>query len=345
MANKGGRRPEFGVLIIDQDQVRTLLSIAECIAVMRRALSALALGKARMPLRQTLWLPDRSGVLATMPAHLEKPAALGLKVITFFPGNLGTSRDTHQGSVQLFDPGDGRLLAIVDASAITAIRTAAVSAVATALLAVPEAKILAIIGSGTQARAHLEAMLTVRPIETVRVWSRTPEHAERFAADGAHRWDIPIEVSVSAEAAVGEAQIICTVTSAQTPVVRGAWIAAGAHVNAVGSSVPFARELDAEAMVRGRLFVDRRESALNEAGDFLLAKQEGQIGDDHIVAEIGDLLTGQSAGRIGSEEITIFKSLGLAVEDVAAGHHIYRRALAERMGQTIELGGRRHADA
>jgi ornithine cyclodeaminase len=208
-------------------------------------------------------------------------------------------------------------LAIVDASEITAIRTAATSAVATKLLAREGASDLAILGSGVQARTHLEAMLLARRIQRVRLWSPNPDHARRFAERETQRHGIKVEAKGTAKEAVAEADIICTTTAAREPVLMGKWIAPGAHVNAVGSSVPFTRELDTAAVVKARLFVDRRESTVNEAGDFLFPKKEGAIGDDHIQGEIGEILLGQVVGRASAAEITLFKSLGLAVEDLA----------------------------
>jgi ornithine cyclodeaminase len=242
----------------------------------------------------------------------------------------------------LFDTQSGRLLAIVDATAVTEIRTAAVSALATRLLAQPGAGDLAILGSGTQARAHLEAMLAVRPIRRIRVWSRNEDNAKRFATAARQRFERDVEVMATATAAVRGADLICTTTSAQTPILLGEWISPGAHINAVRSSVPFARELDTAAVARSRLFVDRRESALNEAGDFLFPKQEGAINDDHILGELGELLLGRVQGRTSDHEITLFKSLGLAIEDVAAAHYIYHQARVKEAGISLRLGGSRH---
>lgn len=328
------------ILVLSEHDVRRFLPMAECIDVMADALADLARGDAVLPLRTVAWLPDRRGALATMPALLPGLGALGAKVITVFPGNAATDLDSHQGAVLLFEPERGRLLAVLDASSITAIRTAAVSGVATRILARGDADDLAILGSGVQARAHLEAMLAVRPIRRVRVWSRTPEHARRFAEQAAAA-GIPVHPTATAEAAVDGATIVCTTTAATEPVLRGAWLAPGAHVNAVGSSTPAARELDSDAVARSRLYVDRRESALAEAGDFLAPKREGRIDDAHILAELGEVLVGAAGGRGSPDEVTLFKSLGLAIEDVAAARHVYERALAAGGGTTVQLGGGR----
>jgi len=333
------------VHIINQAEVLQLLPMSECIEVMAEALKTLARGNAILPLRPVLWLPEKVGALGMMPSYLGDLKAMGLKVVSVFPGNHGTQYDSHQGAVMLFETEHGRLLAIVDASEITAIRTAATTAVATRLLAREEASDLAILGSGVQARTHLEAMLLARPIKRVRVWSRDPDHARHFAERESQRRGIKVEPMGTAQAAVAEADIICTTTAAREPVLLGEWIAPGAHVNAVGSSVAFTRELDTAAVVKASLFVDRRESTINEAGDFLFAKKEGAIGDDHIQGEIGEILLGRIVGRASAAEITLFKSLGLAVEDLAAAHHIYQKALEKGMGMAVELGGSRHGDA
>lgn len=310
--------------------------------VMAEALKTLARGDAINPLRRGLLLPEKVGVLGLMPAYVGDIKALGVKVITVFPGNQDTEYDSHQGVVMLFEPEHGRLLAIMDASAITAIRTAAVSGVATKLLAREDAGELAILGSAVQAHTHLTAMLLARQIKRVRVWSRRFDHAQAFAQRESERHSIAVEPVATAQEAVAGADIICTTTAAREPVLLGEWLAPGAHINAVGSSVPRARELDTAAVVKSRLFVDRRESTLNEAGDFLIPKDEGAIGDDHIQGEIGEILLGQVAGRTSPDEITLFKSLGLGVEDVAAAHHMYHQAVEAGVGAWIEFGGRRH---
>jgi ornithine cyclodeaminase len=274
-----------------------------------------------------------------MPAYIAELGVFGLKAISVFPGNHGTEYESHQGAVMLFETTHGKPLALIDASAITAIRTAAVSAVATKALARADAGDLAILGSGTQAAVHLEAMRLARPLRRVRVWSRSAERARGFAERESARWRISVEMAATARDAVAGADLICTTTASPEPILRGEWLEPGAHVNAVGSSVAFTRELDTAAVVRSRLFVDRRESTLNEAGDFLFPKKEGAIGDDHIRAEIGEVLVGDAKGREAPSEITLFKSLGLAIEDVAAAHHIYTKAVAAGRGAVVELGG------
>ncbi len=231
----------------------------------------------------------------------------------------------------------------MDASSITAIRTAAVSGVATRALARADASTLALLGSGVQAATHLEAVALVRPLRRVRVWSRDPAHVARFVEAARARHPFAIEAAPTAREAVSDADVVCTVTASREPVLEGAWLRAGTHVNAVGASLRTARELDSAAVARARVFVDRRESAANEAGDLLIPRAEGAIGDEHVQGELGEVLLGRVDGRRTEAEITVFKSLGLAVEDVASAHHIHARAQAAGMGTWVELGGGRDA--
>jgi alanine dehydrogenase len=330
-------------LIVPQSMVPELLPMPECIDVMANALAALASGDAVLPLRSMVWMPDKSGLLGLMPAYLGDPRSLGLKVISYLPGNHGSDRDSHQGAVMLFDTKEGQLLAIIDASSITAIRTAAVSGLATRLLARDDAGDLALLGSGVQASAHLDAMRAVRKLRRVRVCSASIEKARAFAHHHEKGSGLAIEAVATPREAVSGADLICTTTSAKTPILEGSWIAAGAHINAVGACFAAARELDTAAVVRSRLFVDRRQSALAEAGDFLIPKAEGAIGDDHIVGEIGDIVAGKLGGRRSREEVTLFKSLGIAVEDLAAAHHIHAKARKTGKGIAVDFGGRRVA--
>jgi ornithine cyclodeaminase/alanine dehydrogenase-like protein (mu-crystallin family) len=327
------------VLIANGEEVRALLPMKECIPVMADALRMLASGDALLPLRTMMLLPGRQNLMGLMPSYLGGISSVGVKVICAFPSNQGTEYDSHQGVVLLFDSEHGLLRAIVDGTAVTAIRTAAVSGVATQLLAREDAGDLAIIGAGTQASTHLAAMLAVRRVRRVRVYSDPVEGAQLYAARESQRHGIDIEPVASAEAAVRGADIICTVTTSDQPVVLGEWLSPGAHLNAVGAFTPLTRELDTAAVVRSRLYVDRMESALREAGDFLIPKSEGAIGDDHIVGELGQVVAGDVGGRRTADEITLFKSLGIAVEDLAAANHILKKAAVTGRGTWIELGG------
>ncbi|HEY4594314.1 MAG TPA: ornithine cyclodeaminase family protein [Thermoanaerobaculia bacterium] len=316
------------LLFLDREDVEALLPMEECIEVIDEALRILARGEAVQPLRTVYWMPDRHGLLAVMPGLLGGTVA-GAKVLTVVPENHQHGLESHQGMVVLFEQERGRLLAILDAASVTAIRTAAASGVATRALARRDAGDLAILGSGVQARTHLDAMRAVRPLRRVRVWSRRPESARRFAAEESERTGLAVEAMPTAREAVEGADLICAVTAATEAVLFGSWIAPGAHVNAVGACTPKARELDAAAVARSRLYTDRRESLLAEAGDFLLAREEGAVTDDHILGEVGEVLEGKVPGRRSDAEIKLFKSLGIAVEDLAAGMHVYRKAVRQ----------------
>ncbi len=330
------------ILIVNQKEVAELISVTELMPVMEDALKTLARGEAILPQRPSIWLPDQSGQLVMMPTYLPNIKAFGLKVITYFPGNMNSPYDTHQGGVMLFDTTNGNLLAMIDATEITANRTAAATGVASKALARDDSSKLALIGSGTQARTHLEAMLHAHDIKEVKVWALPLEHAQGFARRESERHNVEIEVPETAEEAVTGADIICTCTSAKQPVLFGKWLKPGMHINAVGSTVPHTRELDTEALVKCKMFVDRKEAALNEAGDFLFPQKEGAVTEDHIKGEIGDVLLGKNPGRESTEEITLFESLGLAIEDVAAAFHISNKAKEKDMGTWIEFGGDRH---
>jgi len=304
-------------------------------------LSALARGETILPLRTVVLIPDTNDAFAVMPAYIGSPKTMGAKIITVYPGNHGTQYDSHQGAVLLFDPDNGSLAALLDATAVTTIRTAAVSAVATWLLARPNASTLAIVGAGVQAHAHLESMCAVRPIKTLRIWSRTPSNAERLADVARTKFSLETTISASCADAVRDADVICTTTSARAPVLFGEWLTPGTHINAIGASQRTARELDTQCVVRSRLYVDRRESALKEPGDTLVPLEEGAITPDHIVAEIGELAIGRGEGRRDEREITLFKSLGLAIEDLAAASYVYNAARRVGVGVEVELGGAR----
>jgi ornithine cyclodeaminase/alanine dehydrogenase-like protein (mu-crystallin family) len=322
------------LLVLAHEDVKLLLAMDDCIELMAEALADLARGQSWQPLRFVVRPPEEQSLMGLMPAHRSSPKpAYGLKTVCIFPGNPARGLDAHQGGVMLFDGETGELRALVDASAVTSIRTAAVSAVATRALARPDSKVLGILGSGVQARAHLEAMARVLSFEQARVWSRTAEHAHAFAAEA--EAPFPVEAAESAEAAVRDADVVVTVTSAREPILEHAWFAPGAHVNAVGSSIPTARELDSATIAAAALFVDRRESTLNESGEYLRAVEEEGIGPDHIRAELGEVLIGSADGRVSPDELTVFVSLGLAVEDLAAAEFVYLRAPSEGAGSVV----------
>jgi ornithine cyclodeaminase len=322
------------ILILDSEQIRELLPMEECIELMADALASLARGEVFQPLRTITRPPDARGLLGLMPAYRAgEDGAFGLKAICVFPENPAQGKDAHQGAVMLFSRETGELLALMNASEITAIRTAAVSAVATRLLARQDAERLAIIGAGVQARTHLTALAYVRTIKRARVACRNIEHAQQLARE--MQVAFPIEAVATNEEAVRDADVIVTATSSLEPVINRDWIAPGAHVNAIGTHSPSSREVDSATMGVARIFVDRRESALNEAGDYLLAAKAGVVTPESIVAEIGELLIGTKPGRNSESEITLFKSLGLAIEDVACADYLFKKATTNNTGTWV----------
>ena len=330
------------MLIVNQQEVIHSLTMRRALDVMRETLVALERGQAIQPLRTLMKLPGERGAFWIMPSYAGVPASLGIKVLTAVPGNLETPYDTHQGAVLLF--GDhGELLAIIDATALTAIRTAAVSGVATDVLARANSSVLAILGSGTQAMSHVEAVVSVRSITEVRVWSRTTAHAERFAHEASARFQVAVVACASVERAVGDADVICTTTAAPTPILEGEWLRPGVHINAIGSGSPTDREVDGATVRRARVFVDRMESAMREAGDLLRAIEEGAIIAGDIAGELGAALVGRVPGRRTPEEVTLFKSVGLGAEDVAAARATYDECLRLGLGREIAFGGARRS--
>ncbi|MBV9422202.1 MAG: ornithine cyclodeaminase family protein [Solirubrobacterales bacterium] len=332
------------VLILNHDDVIASLPPATCAEGMASILAAHARGEAYMPLRSMMMPPAAAGFMGLMPAWRDgrygHRAAFALKAICVMPANPARGLDAHQGTVTLFDGDTGVPTAILDASAITAIRTAAVTAVATRLLARPGASVLAIIGAGVQARTHIDALLRVRGFESVRVYAPTEAHARAVVEDAAAARPAGIEFRVceSAQDVVRGADVVVTATSSREPVLEREWVGAGAHINAVGASTPAARELDTDTVAASALFCDSRESLRNEAGEFQLAVREGKIaGDDHIRAELGEVLAGLLPGRQDDAELTVFRSLGLAVEDLAAAEEAVTAARGRGLGREIEL--------
>ena len=310
---------------IDKEKIASLLTMQECILVMEKMFRSLANGEAAQPLRSLMWLPDRKGLLGMMPGYDKTAEVMGIKLISVFHGNMEKGYPSHQGIVVLFDANNGQPLMIFDASEITALRTAAASALATRLLSREDAELLSIIGSGEQAERHVESILLVRKIRQINIWSRNEKNAASLASKISDRFNIPVIVHKNAEKAARDGDIICTVTSSPQPVVSGDWINNGTHINAVGSSTPATRELDTKALLKSKLYTDCYESILNEAGDFLIPKKEGAITDNHIRGDLGEVLLGTKKGREDKDEITLFKSLGIASEDIFSCWHIYKK--------------------
>jgi len=320
-------------LVLTQGEVEQLLDMPGCMDAMADVLEALERGELFLPLRLIAFPPGESSGIGLMPVHRSgQSAAYALKTICLFPDNPSRGLDPHQGTVTLFSGETGELRALMNASAITSIRTAAVSGVATRLLAREDARELAIVGAGHQAHPHVAAMLEARQFEQIRIASRSFESAEKLAAE----WPLAVAVE-SAEEALRDADVVCTVTSAAEPVVQADWLKPGVHINAVGSCFPHVRELDGATVAGATLFTDRRESCENEAGDYVLALAEGAISEGHIRAELGEVLAGAHPGRTSEDEITIFESLGLAVEDLASAEYLMQRAAETGTGTTLEF--------
>jgi ornithine cyclodeaminase/alanine dehydrogenase-like protein (mu-crystallin family) len=312
-------------LFINRKKIASLLPMGECIEVMEEMFRSLSSGQCTQPLRTIMWLPNKVGLLGMMPGHSDAFGIMGIKVITVFHANRDFGLPSHQGVVILFDAKHGQPLMIFDAAEITSIRTAAASAVATRLLARENSEVIAIVGSGEQAERHIESVSLVRKIKQVNIWSRNDNHSGKLAKKISRKYPFPLTIKKTAEDAVKNADIICTVTSSPQPVINGDWISPGTHINAVGSSTPGTRELDTVTIIRSRLFTDCYQSLFNEAGDFLIPKKEGAVTDNHVKGEIGEVLLGSKAGRENNEEITVFKSLGIAAEDIFSAWHIYQK--------------------
>jgi alanine dehydrogenase len=309
-------------LWLSEADVRAALSLPDVIGAMEQALAAFSARSVVQPVRTAIELRDRE-FFALMPAYDPGHDLLGAKLVSVVPRNASKGLHTHLASISLLNPDTGELMAVMDGRWITEIRTAAVSAVSVRHVARGDATVLAILGSGVQARSHVQAMSQVRRFRTIRAWSPTPEHLQRFAAE------YSVEASRSAAEAVRGADVVVRATSSVTPVIESAWVSPGAHVIAIGACRPSQREIDPALVGRARLIVDSKEAALQESGDVI------PFGPDHVKAELGDIVAGRAPGRTSADEITLFKSLGLAIEDVAAAGLVYRAAKAAGRGTEV----------
>jgi ornithine cyclodeaminase len=313
------------------------ITMEECITVMENIFIQLEEDQAFNPLRSSMLIPGENGLLSMMPGYLNKQDIMGIKSVSVYPENANIGLESHQGSVTLFNALNGTPLAIMDAGQITAIRTAAVSGLATRILAKKNSKILAILGSGIQAKTHIEAMTTILNLEEIRVWSKNKKNAKKLVEEQRKKYAIPFRPFDTVNEAIYNADIICTTTAAVEPILQGKYLMQGVHINAVGSSVRNTRELDGFAIKLSKLYVDKIESTINESGDFLMAKQEGTIDDNHIIGTLGEILTKQKKGRNNVNDITLFKSLGLAVEDIATAFFIYDKYVKSNKGNWVEF--------
>lgn len=308
---------------IDRDEVARRLTYEVCIPIVREAMIAFSKGETRQLLRSIIPLAE-GRMFGIMPGAMGVSAPFGAKLISIFPENFARGIQSHQGLVILFDPESGAPVCVVHAGELTAIRTAAASAVATEALARKDARRLAILGYGEQAATHARAVGKVRDIERITIWGRSPYRAQALAEQLQAELNIPVASARTAEEAVAEADIICTVTSAVEPILKGAWVRPGTHLNLVGSSHAGPAEIANDLVARSRFIADSREGVLAQGGEFLRAKAAGLIGDDHIAGEIGQVLAGEIEGRRSPEEITVYKSLGHVVQDLATAWALYQ---------------------
>jgi len=313
----------MSLLVIDRDTVRALLTYAVCTPLMREAMIALSQGRTRQLLRQIIDLGD-GDAFGVMPGATAD--VVGAKLITVFPGNAARGVQSHQGLLTLFDPRSGAPVAVIHAGEVTAIRTAAATAAATEVLARPDARRLAILGAGEQAHAHALAIAQARPLDEIRLWGRSLDKAQALALSLRAQLGLTVTACATVPQAVQGADIICTVSAAHDPILTGDMIGDGVHINLVGSSRAGPREVDDAVVVRGRLFADHKEGVLRQGAEVLHAKAAGLIGDDHVLGEIGAVMAGTLAGRRSAAEVTLYKSLGSIVQDLASGWYIYGRA-------------------
>jgi ornithine cyclodeaminase/alanine dehydrogenase-like protein (mu-crystallin family) len=311
-------------LWLTEADIRAVLTLPELIDAMEEALAAFSSGKVQQPVRTALEIGDRS-FFALMPAFDRERAVLGAKLVTVVPANFARRLHTHLAAISLFDPDTGELIAVMDGRYITEVRTAAVSAVSTRRLARADASVLAILGSGVQARSHLEALPLMRQFREIRAWSPTPEHLR----------ELPAAAAESAEEAVRGADVVVLATNSVTPVIESGWVGPGAHVIAIGACRPSQREMDPALIARARLVVDSKAAALQESGDVIQGIREGFFAREHIAAELGEIVAGSAAGRESGDEITVFKSLGLAIEDLVAAGLAYRQARESGRGKMM----------
>jgi ornithine cyclodeaminase len=309
----------------------------ECIELMCKTMIAVSEGRVVLPLRSVMPMPGGRGMLGNMPGYIADPECFGVKLVSLMPRNKPPQHSSHLGLVLLFEPEHGCPVALLDAAEITAIRTAAASGLATRLLAREDACDLAILGAGEQARSHLEAMLCVRSLRRIRVWARDPDKAQSFAATEGAKRGVTIETSATVRDAVKNADLICTLTKSREPILEGEWIAPGAHLNVVGSSIATAAEIDTPAVVRARFFVDCRNSTIHEGGEYLRALAADAISPQHILGEIGEVANGSKPGRLSAADVTLYKSLGIAPQDLCSAHYVLSRARAAGIGQVIDF--------
>lgn len=325
------------MLVLSEKQVQSLIDVDELIPVLEQAHVQYSTGKAVMPVRLVVPLPQIGGRITSMPGFLSDDKALAMKIITYFQENPKQNLPAILGTILLFSAETGRLIAIMDGSYITAIRTACASAMATKALANPQTPVLGMLGAGVQARAHIEALMRVRRLQRIKIYSPTGASAAAIKKDMEPTVKIAIDIARNAEEALRDADLVVTATTAKEPIVKPEWLKPGAHINAVGSHRPDMREIDGATLARSKIVVDSREAIMAECGDILLALKEKSIGENAIHAEIGEVLAGRKPGRSSAAEITLYKSVGIAIQDVATANLVYRKALEKGIGTTVDI--------
>jgi ornithine cyclodeaminase len=323
--------------VLNRGAVERALPLADCIAAVEAAMVATSAGEADLPLRTHLPIRGSKGKLVVMPGMLGPLRVFGLKIVSKFPRPAGDPHGSHVGMVIIFDADNGLPLAMLEGGVLTEIRTAAASALATRALSRPESKVLAVLGTGAQAEWHARAIPVVRPIEQLRIWGRNPVHAAALAQRLGTELKLPVSAVASAADAVRGADIVCTTTSSPEPILRGEWLEPGMHLNLVGSAIPTTAEVDIECVRRAGFYVDSRTAAAAEAGELRAALAAGAITADHVLGEIGEVLAGRAPGRASTAQITLYKSLGVASQDLAAGLRAYRNATALELGPDLHL--------
>ncbi len=323
--------------ILTKSDISRLLPIPTCIDVMDGAMRQISERTVVMPLRQFMPVPQTTGRLGLMPGYIAQPPRFGLKIVSKYDRPAGSKHGTHVGAVVLFDAAEGLMLAMMEGGTLTAIRTAAASGLATRELSRPDSKVLGILGCGEEAHVHVPAMLAVRQFQEILVWGRDHSKAAHFIQHLKLPTGITARAVSSAHDVVAASDVICTVTSAATPILHGDWIKPGTHLNLVGSAVATTAEVDTTCVARARFYVDYREAALAQAGELLNAIKTGVVSADHIVGEIGDVLSKKAPGRSSIDEITIYKSLGISAQDLAAAEYIYNAACTNNIGINVDL--------
>jgi alanine dehydrogenase len=325
------------MLVLSEKQVRSLIDIDDLIAALEQAHVQYSTGKTVMPVRLVVPLPQIQGRITSMPGFLSEDQALGMKVVTYFQENSKQALPAIFATIMLFSAATGEIIATMDGSYITAIRTACASALATKILANAETPVLGILGAGVQARAHIQALNRVRKIERIKLYSPSGTSAVAVQKELTPQVDAAIEVAQSAEAVVRGADIVVTATTTKEPIMHSAWLKAGAHINAVGSHRPDLREIDGPTLARATIVVDSCDAIMAECGDILLALKEKSIGENHIHGEIGEVLAKIKPGRTRQDELTLYKSVGIAIQDVAAANLVYLKALEKGIGTNVEI--------